>query len=80
MPHLDQVKDILSATLGLGQLRLDVSTALLGNLPELDSMSVAELITALEQHFGFAVADDEINAQHFATVGSLHQFVLTKLA
>jgi len=79
MPHLDEVRIILSDTLGLGKLRLERSTALLGNLPELDSMAVASLITALEEHFGITVRDDEISARHFATLGTLSDFVESKL-
>ncbi len=80
MSHLEQVKTILSSTLGLGTMRLDADTALLGNLPELDSMAVISLITAIEQYFGIAVDDDEISARHFATLGSLASFVALKLA
>jgi acyl carrier protein len=80
MSHLEQVKSILSSTLGLGALHLDADTALLGNLPELDSMAVISLITAIEQHFGIDVDDDEISARHFTTVGSLASFVALKLA
>lgn len=38
-------------------------------------MAVADVIAALEQHFGIEVHDDEISAQHFATLGSLSAFV-----
>jgi acyl carrier protein len=55
-------------------------TALLGSVPELDSMAVATLITTLEEHFGFVVADDEIDGSTFATVGTLVDFVLAKRA
>ncbi len=80
MTHLEQVKSILSSTLGLGTLRLEQDTALLGNLPELDSMAVISLITAIEQYFGIDVDDDEISARHFATLGTLASFVELKLA
>lgn len=55
-------------------------TRLLGSIPELDSMAVATLLTSLEEHFGFAIADDEIDGSTFATVGTLVEFVKTKLA
>lgn len=54
-------------------------TRLLGSIPELDSMAVATLITSLEEHFGFVVADDEIDGSTFATVGALVDFVETKV-
>ena len=55
-------------------------TPLLGAIPELDSMAVVALITTLEERFGFAVDDDEIDGATFATVGSLVPFVEQKLA
>ena len=54
-------------------------TQLLGAVPELDSMAVAGLITSLEERFGFAIGDDEIDGATFATVGSLVNFVKGKL-
>jgi acyl carrier protein len=54
--------------------------ALLGALPELDSMAVVALITALEERFGFAVEDDEISGSTFASVGTLVEFVAGKRA
>lgn len=53
-------------------------TLLLGALPELDSMAVLALISSLEDHFGIAVNDDEIDGATFATVGSLIEYVTSK--
>lgn len=80
MHQFSQVCQILRSTLALGQMPLNQETPLLGSLPQLDSMAVANLIVALEQHFGFEVQDDEISARHFATVGSLASFVASKMA
>ncbi len=77
---LQEVSLILSQTLGLGQRRLAPESPLLGAVAELDSMAVASVITALEQHFGIEVHDDEISARHFATLASLSAFVQGKLA
>lgn len=55
-------------------------TPLLGAVPELDSMAVVALITALEDRFGFTVEDDEIDGTIFATLESLVTFVEGKLA
>ncbi|MGB0721678.1 MAG: acyl carrier protein [Gammaproteobacteria bacterium] len=71
------VIDILTRTLQLGD-RADgfgAETPLLGELPEFDSMAVVTVITAVEEHFGIAVDDDEISAETFETVGSLTDFV-----
>lgn len=82
MQHLEEVRNILSDVLSLGerknQLRAD--SILLGNIPELDSMAVVNVITALEDYFGITVDDDEISAQTFETLGSLTRFVEQKLA
>ena len=57
-----------------------VKTPLLGAIPELESMAVLALLSGLEQRFGLAVADDEIEGSIFATVGSLSDFVESRLA
>lgn len=54
-------------------------TPLLGAIPELDSMAVVALITSIEERFGVAMEDDEIDGSIFATVGSLTGFVQSKL-
>jgi acyl carrier protein len=68
--------------LGLGErgAALQPGSALLGAIPELDSMAVVGLITALEEHFGITIEDDEISAEVFETLGSLSAFVDSKLA
>ena len=55
------------------------TTPLLGNLPELDSMAVVSVLTSLEERFGIAVEDDEIDGSTFSTFGSLVSFVERKL-
>jgi acyl carrier protein len=82
MQHLEEVKTILSDTLSLGERKnsLKEDSILLGSLPELDSMAVVNVITALEEHFGITVDDDEISASTFETLGSLGRFVEQKLA
>ena len=57
-----------------------LETALLGAIPELDSMAVVALITALEERFEFVVEDDEITSSIFETVGAMAGFVESKLA
>lgn len=83
LPHdlSGQVRDILADVLSLGARaeRLRADSALLGALPELDSMAVVNVIAALEDRFGFAVDDDEISGATFATLGSLTEFVAAKL-
>jgi len=73
---------ILRSVLNLGErgVKLDLSTPLLGAIPELDSMAVVSLLTSLEERFGITIEDDEVDGQIFATVGSLVAFVDAKLA
>lgn len=75
------VRRLLARSLQLGPRAdaLGAESPLLGALPELDSMAVVAVLTALEEHFGFAVDDDEISAEMFATLGSLAEFVEQKL-
>ena len=76
------IKQILDSVLNLGGRveQFDASTPLLGHIPELDSMAVVTLITTLEEQFGIMVDDDEVSAETFETLGSLVEFVDTKLA
>jgi len=77
----EEVRKILADALQLAGRaeQLTASTKLLGSLPELDSMAVVTVITALEENFGFTVNDDEISAQTFETLGTLSAFVEKKL-
>jgi acyl carrier protein len=79
---LDEVKSVVGRTLQLGSRvqAMNESSALLGAIPELDSIAVVNVITALEEHFDITVADDEIGAAAFETLGSLARFVEGKLA
>jgi acyl carrier protein len=78
---LGEVRQVLADALQVGSRaeNWDSSTALLGSIPELDSMAVVGVIGALERHFGISVADDEIRAETFATLGSLIAFIEQKL-
>lgn len=75
---LDLLEDVLA--LNGRSSSFTENTALLGAIPELDSMAVVALITGLEERFGFAIDDDEIDGAAFATFGTLLAFVETKLA
>jgi acyl carrier protein len=72
---VDRILDLDTGATGRG-----LETPLLGSVPELDSMAVATLITSLEEHFGFMVADDEIDGATFTTIGTIVDFVKAKLA
>ncbi len=77
----DEVVSVLDEVLSLkGRARgFALDTPLLGAIPELNSMAVVALITTLEERFGFAVDDDEIDGSVFATLATLVAFVEGKL-
>ena len=58
----------------------DTDSALLGFRPELDSMAVVGLLTAIEEHFDISINDDEISAEIFETIGTLTKFIERKLS
>ena len=82
MHSTEQIKSLLADTLNLGERAsaLHKDSGLLGSIPELDSMAVIHIITALEERFGIVIDDDEISASIFYTVGSLATFIDQKLA
>ena len=75
MPNLIELNSLLANVLEVDTSNFDESTELLGALPEFDSMAVVGVITALEESFGIDVADDDIDATIFETVGSLLDYV-----
>lgn len=77
----EDVKAVVVSTLGIADRAgaLDASTPLFGHVPELDSMSVLELVTVLEERFGISIDDEEITGEMFETIGSLAAFVDGKL-
>lgn len=81
MDVTSQVREVLRDVLSLGARAdaLGPDSALLGAVPELDSMAVASVIAALEDRFGITVDDDEISGANFATLGALVDFVAAKV-
>lgn len=81
---MNLMKEVLTALDDALQLNgrsasFDHQTVLLGATPELDSMAVVHLITTLEDRFGIAIDDDDINGDTLATVGALVELVASKL-
>ena len=74
---LDGVIEVLVEVLGIEDRAdsLQESTPLFGSLPELDSLGVLELVTALEERYGFEVDDADFTGEAFETVGTLTAFV-----
>ncbi len=75
MSQQETLKTLLAEVLQIDTADFDAETQLLGALPEFDSMAVVMVLTQLEETLGLAVADDEIDAEVFETLGSLTAFV-----
>jgi acyl carrier protein len=52
--------------------------SLLGNVPELDSIAVMNVVSALEVNFNIFIKDDDINAEVFTTLESLANLIYEK--
>ena len=81
MVSLEELKGIVAGILQIGD-RLDAlgpDAALLGGIPEFDSMAVVSILTTIEENYGVIIDDDEVTAEHFETLGGLLEFVNTKL-
>ena len=81
-PNIDtELRRVLDSALNL-QGRADAfcdKTSMLGGVPELDSVGVMAVLTALEEWFGIVIKDEEIDGQIFTTFGHLKAFVESKL-
>ena len=78
---LKEIQRIIGNVIGDTDLagELQTSSALLGAIPELDSMAVVNLMLGLEETYGFHVDDSEVEVEIFETVGSLGAFAQAKL-
>lgn len=75
------VRAVLADVLGLSPDRaagLAPDSGLFGALPELDSMAVASLLAELEERLGIVIDDDDVDADLFASFGSLLAFARAK--
>jgi len=76
-----EVLRVLDDVLSLGgrALHFGANTALLGALPELDSMAVVSVVTTLQDRLGVDFHDDDIDGDRFRTVGDLTRLVNERL-
>lgn len=75
------LREILRDVLGLEAVQVEnftAETGLFGELPELDSMAVAGLLTEMEDRLDIVIDDDEIDGDMLASFGALCAFVEAK--
>lgn len=76
-----KLRKILQEVLGLKAGQADaftMETGLFGELPELDSMAVAGLLTEMEDRLDIVIDEDEIDGEIFETYGNLLNFAIAK--
>ena len=71
MEYNQQLKNVLSEVLSIDTSNFINSTKLLGEISELDSMSIVLLLIEIEQRFSLEIDIEHLEAQHFETFGSL---------
>ena len=58
----------------------DDQSGLFGELPELDSMAVAGLLTEIEDRLNFTIDDQDVDGEMLETFGGLLTFIQSKTA
>lgn len=78
----DKIRTLISDVLAISRERtaaFDSTTPLFGELPELDSMAVASLLTEMEDRLGIYIEDEEVDADMLSTFGTLVTFAERKV-
>jgi acyl carrier protein len=71
------LRALLAETLAMPAKRVagfTETTPLFGALPEFDSLAVANFLTAFEERFAVLIEDHDVEAEDFATFGTLLAF------
>ena len=71
MEYNQQLKGVLSEVLNIDTSNFINSTKLLGELSELDSMSIVLLLIEIEKQFSLKIDIEYLEAQNFESFGSL---------
>ena len=75
-----RVRDFLTARHQLGdESSFGESTGLLGQGIGLDSVEALQLVAMMEEAFGLTIADEDLEAAHFRTVGTFARFIEERL-
>lgn len=81
MDALEIARQILKTSLQLGDEVNDFTrdTQLLGGLPEFNSLTITTIVMEIETQLDCAVDDNELTAELFQTLGSLSDFIESKM-
>ncbi len=78
-----RLKQLFADVLGIDEAEaaaFDRDTELFGAIPEFDSMSIAGLLTEMEDRFDIEIDDDEVDGEIFETYGAFRDFAAQKVA
>lgn len=80
--YLAPVRDVLVTVLGIQDRAPSITedSELMDGIPELDSMAIVELVTALEDRFDITIDEDDITGETFETLGTLTRVVADRAA
>ena len=80
MDLMGKVIGILYQALGIDpeSQAISADSRLMGEMPEFDSVSVVNLLTAFEDQFGVTIEDDELDVEVFESVKSLTDYLYKK--
>ena len=74
------LREFLTARHQLGdEAAFGDSTGLLGQGIGLDSVEALQLVARMEEAFGLTIADQDLDAAHFQTVGTFARFIEERL-
>ena len=74
------IGDALDAMGALEGRAVDEETGLFGEGVGLDSIEALRIVTAVEERFDVAIADEDLDPDQFATVGTLAGFFEERIA
>lgn len=81
MTALDLCRKLIRACLQLNEAApLSRETPLLGGFAEFDSLTITTLIAEIEEALDCEIADEELSGELFETIGTLTDFIDSKMA
>ncbi|MCB1705715.1 MAG: acyl carrier protein [Halioglobus sp.] len=75
MEALELAKKVIATNLQLEQDRLEADTAILGNFPQFNSLTIVGVIGSIEDELDCVIDDEDITTDIFTTVGDLAEFI-----